>query len=494
MKTLDYLPWHRPASFDDRPAVRDDKHDFTYAEFGAWVDAVAEQLSEYGVRRGSVVALMLPNRVELLVSMVAAWRLGASATPINPVFTATEAEYQITDADSVVVVNTGPEAPAGGRPSIGVDDLRRSVRGRRQLPEPATRPEDIALLIYTSGSTGKPKGVMLSHSNIGAMASMMAEHMSITAEDHCLLVLPLFHVNAICISFLMPLSVGGRLTVMARFNPGEFLTTVETHRPTYFSAVPTIYAHLVSQPDEVTVDTSSVRFAICGAAPASKELLSATEDRFGFSLIEGYGLTEGTCASTANPLDGPRKLGTVGVALPGQTVAVMSPDGDLVPVGERGEVVIKGANVMQGYLNRPEATAEALGDGWLHTGDVGILDEDGYLRLVDRIKDMIIRGGENIYPKEIESVLHTHPAVLEAAVIGTPHDMYGEVPTAYVSTYPNKTVDVAELLDLCRTHLTKIKVPVAIHILDALPKNPVGKIDKPALRSRKPVPNTPEGV
>jgi len=488
--TLDYLPWHRPASYDDRRAVRDDNHDLTYAEFGAWVDAVAEQFIEYGVGRGSVVALMLPNRVELLVSIVAAWRLGATATPINPAFTATEADYQITDAESVVVVNVGADAPNGGRPSIAVDDLRRTAHGTRPLPAPETRAEDIALLIYTSGSTGKPKGVMLSHGNIGAMGSMMAAHMNVTGDDHCLLVLPLFHVNAICISFVMPMSVGGQLTVLGRFNPAGFLAAVEKHRPTYFSAVPTIYAHLVSQPADVTVDTSSVRFAICGAAPASKELLAATEERFGFSLIEGYGLTEGTCASTANPLDGPRKLGTVGVALPGQTVAIMNPQGDLVPVGERGEVVIKGANVMQGYLNRPEATAQALGDGWLHTGDVGILDEDGYLRLVDRIKDMIIRGGENIYPKEIETVLYGHPAVLEAAVVGTPHEVYGEVPTAYVATYPDQTVDAAELLELCRRHLTKIKVPVAIHVLDVLPKNPVGKIDKPALRTRKPVPTT----
>ncbi|MCW2856848.1 MAG: AMP-dependent synthetase [Marmoricola sp.] len=483
---LNYLPWHRPVSYDDRPAVQDGTHDLTYAEFGSWVDAVAEQFAEYGVGPGSVVALMLPNRVELLVSIVAAWRLGATATPINPVFTATEADYQIDDAGTTLVVNLGPTAPTAGRPAIAADELRRTLRDTRALPEPSTATGDIALLIYTSGSTGKPKGVMLSHGNIAAMASMMADHMSVTAADHCLLVLPLFHVNAICISFLMPLSVGGRLTVLGRFQPVEFLAAVEQHRPTYFSAVPTIYAHLVSQPADVVADTSSLRFAICGAAPASRELLAATEQRFGFSLIEGYGLTEGTCASTANPLDGPRKLGTVGVALPGQRVAIMDAQGNLVGVGERGEVVIQGANVMQGYLNRPEATAEALGDGWLHTGDVGILDEDGYLRLVDRIKDMIIRGGENIYPQEIEAVLHGHPAVLEAAVVGTAHDVYGEVPTAYVATYPDAHVDVAELLELCRTHLTKIKVPVAIHVLDALPKNPVGKIDKPVLRARKP--------
>jgi long-chain acyl-CoA synthetase len=480
MTILDYLPWQRPTAFDDRLAVRDDRYDLTYAEFGSWVDAVAGQLADYGVGPRSVVAVMLPNRVELLVAMVAAWRLGAAATPVNPVFTATEADYQIHDADAVVVVNAGPDAPNGGRPSIAVDDLWRTPRS--SLPVPATSADDIALLIYTSGSTGKPKGVMLSHGNIGSMAAMMAQHIGVTEQDHCLLVLPLFHVNAICVSFLPPMSVGGRLTVLKRFHPTEFLAAIEKHRPTYFSAVPTIYAHLVSLPAEVVADTSSVRVAICGAAPASAELLAATERRFGIGLIEGYGLTEGTCASTANPVDGPRKLGTVGVALPGQRVEIMAGDGTLLPPGERGEVVIQGANVMQGYLNRPEATADALGDGWLHTGDVGILDEDGYLRLVDRIKDMIIRGGENIYPKEIESVLLSHPAVLEAAVVGGPHEVYGEVPVAFVTGYPDATLDVDELLELARTHLTKIKIPVAIHVVETIPKNPIGKIDKPALR------------
>jgi acyl-CoA synthetase (AMP-forming)/AMP-acid ligase II len=479
---LEYLPWRRPAADGGLPSVRDDQHDLSYAEFGSWVDAAAEQFAGYGVGPGTVVAVMLPNRVELLVTMVAAWRLGAAATPINPLFTANEADYQIDDARAVVVVNLGADAPDGGRPSIAVDDLRRTRRGDRTLPEPATTSEELALLIYTSGSTGRPKGVMLSHGNIGAMAAMMAEHLRITHRDHCLLVLPLFHVNAICVSFLVPMSVGGQLTVLKRFRPLDFLTAVEKYRPTYFSAVPTIYSHLVSQPADVIADTSSIRFAICGAAPASKELLAATQERFGIGVIEGYGLTEGTCASTANPLDGPRKLGTVGVALPGQRVAVMAPDGTLVPAGERGEVVIQGANVMQGYLNRPGATADALGDGWLHTGDVGILDEDGYLRIVDRIKDMIIRGGENIYPKEIETVLHRHPAVLETSVVGGPHEVYGEVPVAFVALYPGATVDVEELLALCRANLTKIKVPVAIHLVDAIPKNPVGKPDKPGLR------------
>ncbi|WGY01116.1 AMP-binding protein [Nocardioides sp. QY071] len=469
--TLDHLPWHRPAAYDDRPCVRDERTELTYRAFAERVDAAAEHLAARGVGRGSVVAVMLPNRVELLVTIMAAWRLGAAATPVNPTFTATEADHQVSDSGAVVVVDDD-----------FVADLPTTPSGA--LPPADTRPGDLALLVYTSGSTGRPKGVMLDHGNVEAMITGMGEAIGIGAEDHCLLVLPLFHVNAICVSFLTPMSAGAQLSVLQRFHPVEFLQAIETLRPTYFSAVPTIYSHLVALPAEVQPDTSSVRFAICGAAPAPPELFAAVEQRFGFPLVEGYGLSEGTCASTCNPVDGLRKPGTVGPALPGQLVAIMAPDGTLVPNGERGEVVIKGANVMRGYLNRPEATAETLGDGWLHTGDVGILDEDGYLRIVDRIKDMIIRGGENIYPKEIENVLHAAPEVLEAAVVGGPDPVYGEVVVAFVSAQPDRTVDVDALLVRCRSELAKIKVPVALHVLDALPKNPVGKIDKPALRAR----------
>ncbi|WP_306318558.1 MULTISPECIES: class I adenylate-forming enzyme family protein [unclassified Streptomyces] len=489
-----YLPWRRPAALDARPCVGDEQQELSYAEFGARVEAVAEQFAEAGVGLGSVVAIMLPNRVELLISLMAAWRVGAAATPVNPVFTAAEADYQIADSGAVLVVNSGAAAPDGGRPAIAVDDLRRTPTGRRAIPLPVTAGGDAALLIYTSGSTGRPKGVILDHANVAAMVRSISAHLEVTEADHCLLVLPLFHVNAICVSFLSTMRAGGRLSVLGRFHPKDFLAAVERLRPTYFSAVPTIYAHLVGLPAELTADTSSVRVAICGAAPASEELLSAVEKRFGFPVIEGYGLTEGSCASTSTPLHAPRRPGTVGVALPGQRVEIMAPDGTLLPPGERGEIVIQGDNVMRGYLGRPEANAETLRGGWLHTGDVGILDEDGYLRIVDRIKDMIIRGGENLYPKEIEAVLHQHPAVQEAAVVGAPHAVYGEVPVAYVAPYPEQALDAAELRELCAERLTKVKNPVAVHVLDALPKNAVGKLDKPALRARVAADPTSQGA
>jgi long-chain acyl-CoA synthetase len=476
-----YLPWERPRTSADAPCVRDDRVELTYAEFDERIAAFAGQLAEQGFGRGDVLAIMLANRVELLVALFAAWRLGGAATPVNPLFTASEAEYQIADSGAAVVLNEGPDAPTGGRPVIHVQDVRAIPSGT-EVPPAALAPDDLALLIYTSGSTGRPKGVMLDHANAEAMSSIMAKHFSLTQTDHCLLVLPLFHVNAIMVSALASFRSGGQLSIVGSFSASRFFEQIERLRPTYFSAVPTIYALLASLPEDVRPDTSSLRFVVCGAAPVSAELLDRCEERFGFTMVEGYGLTEGTCASACNPIEGVRKLGTVGPALPGERIAIMNEDGSFAPQGEIGEVVIAGPTVMRGYLNKPEETAATVVDGWLRTGDVGRLDADGYLTIVDRVKDMIIRGGENIYPKEIESVLHGLPDVLEAAVVGRPDPILGESPLAYVSLYPGSTLSEEELLDHCRRHLTRVKVPETIHIVSGLPKNPVGKIDKPALR------------
>lgn len=476
--TLAYLPW---MSEWDRsaPAVRDDTITLTYGQLDDWSAAVAGQLAAQGFGEGSVLAVMLPNRVELVVAILAAWRLGGIATPVNPAFTAAEADFQINDCDAHLVINESPGAPSAGRPTIHVDELVVPGPG----PQPVTLTKDhVALLIYTSGSTGKPKGVMLDHANIDAMTAGFVDHMEITPQDHSLLILPLFHVNALMLGTLSPFRVGAQTSIVGKFSVSRFFEQVEKLRPTYFSAVPSILSMLVALPDDVQPDTSSLRFAGCGAAPLSEELMTRAQERFGIVIVEGYGLTEATCASAANPLCGPRKLGTVGPAMNGQRIEIMSPTGKILPRGERGEVVISGPVVMRGYLNLPEVTAQTIVDGWLHTGDVGILDDDGYLRIVGRIKDMIIRGGENIYPKEIESVLTAFDGVLDAAVVGRPHEILGEVPVAYIQAYPGTALDVDSLAAHCRRNLAKVKVPEIFTLVDELPKNPVGKPDKPALR------------
>ncbi len=477
------LPEIRAARAPSDPAVADDRLDLSNAEFAAAVRTAATRLAEFGVEPGDVVGLLLPNRVELVVAVFAAWRLGAAVTPINPALAPPEIAYQAADAGArVLVTEPGAETPDGVA-AIACHELLAASDG--EPAEIATvQPADLALLIYTAGTTGKPKGVMITHGNIAAMTASFIEHFGFTERDHSLLVLPLFHANGVVLGTLTPLRAGGRTTIVGRFRPDEFFPAVERHRPTYFSAVPAIYAMLTALPAEVRPDASSLRFGICGAAPMPVDLIERFESRFGLPIVEGYGLSETTTASAINPLDGPRKPGTVGPALPGQRIRIV--DGALrdVPPGETGEVLIAGEVVMAGYLNRPEATAETIVDGWLRTGDVGLLDEDGYLRLVDRVKDMVIRGGENIYPKEIEAQLYRNPQVFEAAVIGRPHEVLGEVPVAYVSLRDGATVTADELLDGLRGELAKVKVPVDLILLDDIPKNPVGKIDKPTLRQR----------
>jgi acyl-CoA synthetase (AMP-forming)/AMP-acid ligase II len=471
------LPEARAGAAPEAPALADDSVVLDNRAFADRVARAAALLARLGVGAGDVVAVALPNRVELIVALFAAWRLGAAATPVNPALTPSEMQYQVDDAGAKVVIGEGLELDAT---VVDVDALAAERSAYRAAAD--VRPDSLALLIYTSGTTGKPKGVMLDHANIAAMCDMTRAGLGITAVDHSLLILPLFHVNGIVVGTLTPLLAGGRVTVAGRFSPKTFFGLVERIRPTYFSAVPAIYALLTSMPGAETADTSSLRLVVCGAAPMPAELIARVEDVLGVALVEGYGLSEGSCASTLNPFDGVRKPGTVGLPLPGQQVRVVDQLGNSVPQGERGEVVIRGANVMRGYLNRPEDTAKTIVDGWLHTGDVGVFDEDGYLRIVDRIKDMIIRGGENIYPKEIETVLYSNDAVLEAAVVGRPDDVLGEVVVAYVSVRPGATVTVEQLEALCAERLAKYKRPVAIEIVDELPKNPIGKIDKPALR------------
>jgi long-chain acyl-CoA synthetase len=477
------LPDRRASLDPDGAAVSDGRQALTNVQLLRRVQAATRHLQDLGIGPGDVVALKLTNRVEFVLLLFAAWRLGATITPVNPSMTDIEVARQLKDSRARLLVSEdGEAAVADGTAVLAVGELRDDAAAEPDeapLPDPSA----LALLIYTSGTTGVPKGVMLDHANIDAMADMGRRALEVGPADRCLLILPLFHVNGIVVSTLVPLLAGASVTIADRFNPQTFFDVVERERPTFFSAVPTIYSMLAALPDQVRPDTSSLRFGVCGAAPASAELLTRFEARYGFPLVEGYGLSEGTCGSTINPVAGPRRAGTVGLPFPGQEIRIVDADGSEVPPGVEGEVVVRGPNVMRGYLGRPEETAKVIVDGWLHTGDVGRLDADGYLTLVGRSKDMIIRGGENIYPKEIEDVLVGDPSVLEAAVIGVPDEKWGEVVVAYVQPRPGSTVDPSALQSLCARSLTGFKRPTAFFVVDAIPKNPVGKIDKVSLRA-----------
>lgn len=475
------LPDRRAQLDPDGPAVSDASESLTNVQLLNRVRAAAGHLRELGIGPGDVVAVALTNRLEFVLLLFAAWRLGATITPVNPSMTDGEVARQLDDSGARLLVL---ENGATARVDVGTLAIGDLYRGPAESGlAPRVDPSGLALLIYTSGTTGVPKGVMLDHANIDAMVEMGRLALEVGPADRCLLILPLFHVNGIVVSVLMPLLAGASVVIADRFNPQTFFGVVERERPTFFSAVPTIYTMLAALPAEVRPDTSSLRFGVCGAAPAPAELLSRFEARYGFPLIEAYGLSEGTCGSTINPIAGPRRAGTVGLAFPGQELRIVDPNGAELPSEMDGEVIVRGPNVMRGYLGRPDETAQVIVNGWLHTGDVGHLDADGYLTLVGRSKDMIIRGGENIYPKEIEDVLAADPSVLEAAVIGVPDDKWGEVVAAYVQPRPGLTVDPATLKALCARNLTGYKRPTSYTVLDQIPKNAVGKIDKVALRA-----------
>jgi acyl-CoA synthetase (AMP-forming)/AMP-acid ligase II len=479
--TLASLPDRRADLDPNGPAVSDGTRSLTNAGLLERVRAARHHLHERGVGAGDVVALKLRNRVEFVVLLFACWRLGATVTPVNPSLTDAEVTLQLQASRARLIVVEDGDSGQAGVAMLAVGDL--CAKGPDWDGPPLVDPSLLALLIFTSGTTGVPKGVMLDHANLDAMAEMGRRALHIGPTDRCLLILPLFHVNGIVVSVLTPLLAGGSVVIGERFDPNTFFDAVEHHRPTFFSAVPTIYTMLAALPDDVRPDTSSVRFGICGAAPASAQLLTRFEYRYGFPLIEGYGLSEGTCASTINPVEGPRRAGTVGIAFPGQQIRIVDPAGNAVPTGVDGEVTIDGPNVMRGYLGRPDETARVIVDGWLHTGDIGHLDADGYLTVVGRSKDMIIRGGENIYPKEIEDVLTGDPAVLEAAVIGVLDDKWGETVAAYVQPRPGHAINPEALQALCARNLAGYKRPTTIIVVDAIPKNAVGKTDKAPLRA-----------
>jgi long-chain acyl-CoA synthetase len=465
------------------PAVADERIALDHESFRAAVAATATVLAARGIGRGDVVGAVLSNRTELVVTMYATWLLGAALTPVNPALTTDEVTYQLTDAGArLAVVEDASRALVTTVAALHADDVPLVAALSRPPETGNVRAGDLALLIYTSGTTGRPKGVCLDHANLSAMTDALHRHVGFGSDDRALLVLPLFHVNAIMLSVVAPLAAGGSATMVARFDAKNFWSTLERERPTYFSAVPAIYALLAALPPDIDPDVSSLRLAICGAAPMPPAVIEEFELRYGIPIVEGYGLSESTVALTVNPPDGVRKRGTVGQPLPGVELAILDDEGRPLPPGADGEVVARGATIMRGYLNKPAETAAALANGWLHTGDVGHVDEDGYLVLVDRKKDLIIRGGENISPSEVEAVIAAHPAVLETAVVGRPDAVLGEVPVAFVVARDGQVVDEAELLERLRTVLAKFKVPQEIRIVHELPRNAVGKIVKAPLR------------
>jgi long-chain acyl-CoA synthetase len=492
--TLPDLLRLRAAELGDARFVRDAHGEWSYAEFEHRVTEVAAGLRARGVGKGDVVGVVLPNSPHYLEAWWAILWLGATFNPVNPALTTREAVGILSDSGASCVVCGADVAPALRGHADELPALREimvaeggdacaALRGDGIVADHApVEPGDLAALVYTSGTTGRPKGAMLSHANLLANAWQLGEPLPVSRGDVMGMVLPLFHVNAQLVTTVIPLFIGAQVAMWERFSASRFWSDVARFEPVTFSAVPTMLAALLHAPGADEAETNTLRFVICGAAPLSPALFRRFEEKFGLRIMEGYGLTEGTCCSTINPFVGPRKIGSIGLPTRGQEVAVMDEDGRLVPDGTPGEVCVRGPNVMAGYYNRPDANAETLRAGWLRTGDVGYRDEDGFLFLVDRKKDMIIRGGENVYPREIEDVLLEHAGVKEAAVVGRADEVRGEEVHAVVALVAG--VEFSELEEHCSARLAAFKVPSSWEVVAELPKTSTGKIDKKPLRAR----------
>ena len=476
---------HLDAVYETRAAgdaIADYRMRLETPEFRAAVASAASRLVGAGIQQRDVVATVMANRVEMVITLYALWDIGAVVTPINPSLTHDEIEFQLKDSDAKLAVVDEDRAENLSIPAMPANTLLEASSARPRLRR-AAELEDLALLVYTSGTTGSPKGVMIDHGNLDAMTTMLLERNPLTSEDRALVVLPLFHVNAIMLGVVIVLAVGASVYLEPRFDPQTFWSTVEREQISFFSAVPAIYNILNVLPEDVRPDTTRLRFAVCGAAPMRTQAIEAFEKRYHVPIVEGYGLSESTVALTSNPI-GARRPGSVGLPFPGVEVRIVDEQGHQLPPGLDGEVIARGPIVMRGYLNRPKDTTSTLREGWLHTGDVGHLDDDGYLVLVDRKKDLIIRGGENISPAEVESMLEAHASVHQAAVVGRPDSVMGEEPVAFVVPSPGFVIDEEVLQNHCREGLAPFKIPRTIFTVEALPRNAVGKVTKELLRAR----------
>ncbi|MGZ4436076.1 MAG: long-chain-fatty-acid--CoA ligase [Nocardioidaceae bacterium] len=475
----------------------------SYAQVDRMSGLVAGNLRALGLEQGDKVAVQLPNVPQFLFAYFGIMRAGLVMVPLNPLLRAPEIGYHLENSDSRVLVTFdlfAEEALRGAAAVPGVSTYVVTAGAGERPPgthafeellapvevpdiEP-TNADDTAVLLYTSGTTGRPKGAELTHFQLFMNCSIGGELLGVEEDDVSIAVLPLFHVFGLS-SVLNPTVRFGTTTVLVpRFEPEAVLDAIEKHRATLFSGVPTMYVALLQAASEER-DLSSLRVAISGGAAMPGEVIRAFEQRFGgVVVLEGYGLSETASTTTFNVSAEQRKVLSIGKPVWGVEVRIVDVDDKPLPPGADnvGEIVVRGHNVMKGYYKNPEATAEAMRGGWFHTGDLAYADEDGYVFVVDRKKDLVIRGGYNVYPREVEEVLYEHPAVAEVAVIGKPDDKLGEEVVAVISLEPGKDASPEELIEFCRGRMAAYKYPREVRVLPELPKGPTGKILKKELR------------
>ena len=472
----------------DRPALIFGERRWTYAELDRDVSTLAAGFAALGLARGERVALHLPNRPEFVLAYYAAQKAGLVPLSLNITYKAEELEYIITNAAAAAVI-TADGIVANLPPQERTPSVRHrlhakeldGVRGRAPLRAVACDREDVAAILYTSATTGRPKGVMLTHANVVSNAYATVHHLRMTEDDRGLCALPMFHCfgqNAIMNALV---TAGGAVVLHERFVPDAFVAAVAVQRITILYAVPTMYILFLSMPTKP--DFSSVRLCFSAAATLPNDVEARWHEAHGHWIQQGYGLTETSPFASYNH-DVAFRRGSVGTPIENVEMAIVDADHHEVADGQLGEIVIKGPNVMKGYFGNPAATADAVRDGWFHSGDIGYRDADGYFFLVDRVKDMINVSGFKVFPREVEEVLFRHPGVREAAVVGIPDPVRGEAVKAFIVLNEGASVSAEALQALCRSTIASVKVPERVEFVPALPKNPTGKILKKELRNR----------
>src|ERR1700761_4955007 len=476
-------------SHGGRVAVRVDDAAMTYRALDEASARVAGLLHERGLRPGDRVGIMMPNVAEVPVVYYGVLRAGGVVVPMNPLLKAREVAYYLGDAGAGLLFAWHTFADQA---SLGAEQAEAAVivvdaAGFPELlasatPDDAVMPredEDTAVILYTSGTTGHPKGAELTHGNLISNTEVARTDIVRARPDDVIFGgLPLFHVFGQTVALNVSGAAGACLTLLPRFDAEHALRIVASHRVSVFEGVPTMYVALLHQPDRAGYDTSALRMCISGGAALPVEVLRGFDEAFGVPVLEGYGLSETSPVASFNHPGRERKPGSIGTPIRDVEMRTVDELGQPVPLGEVGEIAIQGPNVMKGYWQRPEATADAIRGGWFHTGDLARVDEDGYFFIVDRKKDLIIRGGYNVYPREIEEVLYEHPAVAEAAVIGLPHPALGEEVAAAVALKPGAAISAEDLRAYVKGQVAAYKYPRHLWLVEALPKGATGKIQK----------------
>lgn len=488
--------------YPDHEAVVYHQQRLKYSQLLSRINQFANGFTKLGLAQGERILIALGNCPEFIISYFAIMQLKGVLVPVNPQYTFNEFSAIVKDASPAAVITDLAAAPLFARIKQQTGILREIIviRGQNSdfhsfetilsggdpvfnFSEHYGR-DEVTELLYTPGSTaGAPKGVMLTNYNLFSNAITFAEFCGLTPEDRSLLVAPVYHAAAQTCVMNASLVTGATLVVHDGWKgPEAVLRSIQDEKITFFYGPPTMYALLINYPERARFDTSSWRVAYTGAAPLSPEIFSEFEEKFGFQITEGYGLTETSPVVCSNPVDGLKKAGSVGPPIPGVEVKIVDYEDKEVPVGQVGEIVVRGPNVMKGYYNRPEETGWAMRNGWFHTDDLAYRDGDGYVFIIDRKKDLIIRGGLNVHPREVEDVLYSHPKVFDVAVVGVPDPVWGEEVMAIVLLREGEKMDPEELREYCRDKLARYKIPRYIHFVDEIPKTSSGKLLKYELK------------